>query len=404
MCKRALTGTLTVVFLFCFSGFSLAAETIKVGAPLCLTGAYAADGLGYLRGIETAVNEINNAGGLLGKKLELVKFDTQELAPERVMQAADQLVSKEKVDSVHGGWAGWGQDVRAYGKYDVPFFMWDASINAISVFRENPEQYSNVFQLNDTERPIAVNMFDVMNGLPIDYSNKKLAIITADDSWGMESAAGMKEQAEKLGWKVVLEETVPYGTREWGPILTKIRKVDPAIIYVEIVYSPDLITFYRQFMEDPTSSLINLGYGLALPDFITNLGAEGNGLMGETTGLPGPAAPTPESTAWVEKFKKVYKAEPAAGSFAVYSGVIMWAEAVKAVGDEKNYEAINAHIAKTEFTSMAGKTLKFDEDNKISIKSWPLSHLQIQDGKLVTIYHGSDKYLDYKFQTPSWMK
>lgn len=406
MRKKALQTALVVILFLGSIGSAHAADTIKVGAPLCLTGAYAADGLGYLRGIEFAVKEINNAGGLLGKKLKIVKFDTQELAPERVMQAADHLVRKEKVDSVHGGWAGWGQDVRAYGKYDVPFFMWDASINAITVYRENPERYSNVFQLNEIERPVAKEMFNVMSNTPLIASseNKKLAIVTADDSWGTEIGLGMKEMAAEKGWKTVVQETVPYGTREWGPILTKIRKAKPAIIHVEIVYSPDLITFFRQFMQDSIPSLINFGYGMSLPDFLSNLGAEGNGLMGMTTGLPGPAAPTPKSQVWADKFKETYGSEAAAGSFAVYTGVVIWAEAVKAVGDVKNYRAINAYIAENEFTGLTGKKLRFDNDHKINSKSWPLSHLQIQDGKLITIFHGQDQYKDYKFQTPSWMK
>ncbi|MCF8070091.1 MAG: ABC transporter substrate-binding protein [Desulfobacterales bacterium] len=404
MIRKILTGFLGITFLFCLIGFSQAAETIKVGAPVSLTGAYAADGLGSLRGVEMAVNEINDAGGLLGKKLEIVKFDTQELSPERVMQAADYLIGQKKVDSAHGGWAGWGQDVRAYGKYDVPFFMFDASINSITVLRENLKKYSNVFQLDDTERPIAAEMFKAMYRLPVSYPNKKVAIISADDSWGMESAEGFKAEAEKSGWTVPIHETVPYGTREWGPILTKIREEQPAIIYVEIVYSPDLITFFRQFLEDPTNSLINLGYGLTLPDFLSNIGSEGDGLMGETTGLPGPIAPTPESKVWVEKFKATYNIDPAAGSFAVYNGVMIWAESVKAVGDVKNYKAINAYIAENEFKNIGGKMVKFDEDHKITTASWPLSHIQIQDGELITIYFGSEKYLDYKFQTPSWMK
>jgi ABC-type branched-subunit amino acid transport system substrate-binding protein len=157
-------------------------------------------------------------------------------------------------------------------------------------------------------------------------------------------------------------------------------------------------------MEQPTKSLINFGYGLALPDFLSNIGPEGNGLMGETTGLPGLIPPTEEAKVWVDKFKAAYNEDPVAGSFAVYTGVMMWAEAVKATGDIKNYKAINAHIAGKEFKSIGGKMLKFDEDNKISIQTWPLSHLQIQGGKLITIYHGLDQYLDYKFQTSSWMK
>ena len=245
----------------------------------------------------------------------------------------------------------------------------------------------------------------MLQALPIEYPNKKIATISADDSWGMETSRGMKEIAEKNGWKVVVAETVPYGTREWRPILTKIRKAKPAIIYVEIVSSPDLVTFFNQFKKNPTPSLIHLGYGVSLPDFLPNIGKGGNGVMGLTTGLPGPAAPTPTSQAWVDRFTKKYGSEPGAGSFAVYSGVMMWAQAVKAVGDVKDYNAINAYLAENKFTSLTGRKVWFDKDHKISTLScWPLSHLQIQDGRLITVYHGQDKYLDYEFMTPEWMK
>jgi len=404
MYKRTLVKVLTIAFLFCYIGFAKAADTIKVGAPLSLTGAYAADGLGYLRGVETAVNEINEAGGLLGKKLEIVKFDTQELIPELVMQAADQLMGKEKVDSVHGGWTGSGLDVRAYGRYNIPVFMWDGSIDAINVYRENPDRYSNVFQLIDTAGPIAKETFKLLQNLPLDYPNKLIAIIAADDSWGMECALGWKEIAAQKGWKTVVFETVPYGTREWGPILTRIRKAEPAIIYLEISRSPDLITFFRQFMKDPTPSLVHFGYGVAIPDFLPTLGAEGNGLMGYGTGLPGPIAPNPRSQAWVDKFSKTYASEPTAGSIAVYTGVRIWAAAVKAVGDEKNHNAVNAYVAENEFIGLTGHKLRFDQDHKISNHTWPISHLQIQDGKMITIYHGPNKYLDYQFQKPTWIE
>ena len=154
MLKKVFSLVLVVSLLFAGAGLAWAAEPIKVGAPLCLTGPYAGDGLGYWRGIKMAVDELNDAGGLLGRSLKIFKFDTQDFAPERVMQAADQLVGNDKVDTIHAAWAGWGQDVRAYGKYNVPTFVWDASINSVTVFREDPKQYSNWFQLNGIELDI----------------------------------------------------------------------------------------------------------------------------------------------------------------------------------------------------------------------------------------------------------
>ena len=71
-----------------------------------------------------------------------MKYDIQDAAPERVMQAAADLVQKKKVDALHCGWAGWGQDVMAYGNFDVPTFTWDGSIYAVAAYKENPKKYS----------------------------------------------------------------------------------------------------------------------------------------------------------------------------------------------------------------------------------------------------------------------
>ena len=112
-----------------------AADTIPVGVPLAMTGAYTGSGEDYFKGIKMAIDEINESGGLLGKQLEIIRYDSKEFAPEVVMQGADYLCGQKKVTSVHAGWAGWGQDVRAYGKYDAPFFADDGSQAAVDVFR-----------------------------------------------------------------------------------------------------------------------------------------------------------------------------------------------------------------------------------------------------------------------------
>ncbi len=409
MNKKRVAWFSIIIFLFGFAGLGWAAEPLKVGAPLCLTGPYAGDGLGYFRGLEMAVNELNKSGGLLDRPLEIVKFDTQDFAPERVMQAADQLVGKEKVAVLHAGWAGWGQDVRAYGKYDVPVFVWDASINSVSVYREDPKKYSNWFQMNSTEKEAGIQQAFLMAKLPYNYPNRKVVVISTDDSWGLEIANGIKEASKDSGWDIALTEVVPYGTREWGPILTKIRAIKPAWIHLEIVSSPDLITFFRQFLKSPTNSLLHFGYGGTLPDFLPNLGQEGNGILVQTITIPEPA-PTPESAAWVKNFKDKYDAPPAAGSFAVYTGVMIWAEAVKKIGKVDDYAAINSYIAKNKFRTLEGRDVWFDDDHKISNTVWPVNWLQIQDGKMVTLFLTGKElketipYMDFKFQKPPWIK
>jgi len=383
-------------------------ETIKVGAPLPITGPMAGDGVGYYQGINMAVDEINARGGLLGRPLELITFDTNDLAPETLMQAADRLVGSDKVDSAHGGWSGWGGDIKAFGKYDIPYFQYDESKSSRDVMVSDPK-YSNVWMLGDTEKPWGIEVFDLMARLEsegkYEYPNHKVALISADDAWGTEVKSGIKERTEEKGWEVVVDEEVPYGTVEWGSILTKIRATEPAWIEVEIVSPPDVIAFFRQFTKDPTNSLINFGYGTAVPEFIQIIGEEGNGILGATIngGMPLPVPP-PEAQDWLDKFTLKYGNPPQAGSPNVYCGVMIWAEAVEAVGDVTDYGAINEYIATHSFEPIPGLgTYDFDEENKLPIsEDSPVPHFQVQNGELTTIWYGGP-YLDYDFQVPPWI-
>ncbi|MCA1786009.1 MAG: ABC transporter substrate-binding protein, partial [Desulfobacteraceae bacterium] len=344
--KKAL-GILLILALALTPATALwANDTIKVGVPLAMTGPYTDTGDNYWKGIKMAIDEINDAGGLLGKQLEPVRFDTQEFAPERVMQGADYLCGQINVDSVHAGWAGWGQDVRAYGKYTAPFFADDGSQAAVDVFNQDREQYKNIFQLTDTGINQAQSMFNVLMALPYEYPNKKAVIITADDAWGTEVGDTLKKNFKEKGWDVAMHELVPYGTNQWGPLLTQIRRIKPAIIHVEIVSAQEVITFFRQFMQRPTNSILSYGYSLVPREVVETMGKEADGLLGEVpTAMPTPQAPTPEAQAWLDKFETIWGHLPQAGSWAAYSGVKAWATAVEAVGDEKNHDAVSDYIA-----------------------------------------------------------
>jgi len=405
--KHRLSIILMVIFSLAAVPALMAAETIKVGVPLAMTGPYTDTGDNYWKGIKMAIDEINDAGGLLGKPLEPIRFDTQEFAPERVMQGADYLCGQMKVDSVHAGWAGWGQDVRAYGKYTAPFFADDGSQAAVDVFNEDREQYKNIFQLTDTGINQAQSMFNVLMALPYEYPNNKAVIITADDAWGTEVGETLKKNFKEKGWEVAMHELVPYGTNQWGPLLTQIRRIKPAIIHVEIVSAQEVITFFRQFMQRPTSSILSYGYSLVPREVVETMGTEADGLLGEVpTAMPTPEAPTPEAQAWLDKFETIWGHLPQAGSWAAYSGVKAWATAVEAVGDEKNHDAVSEYIATHGYKGETG-WWKWDEDHVMRAGGdVPIAHFQVQNGEMVAIFTDppTRPYKDYQFQVPRWIK
>jgi len=405
--KRINLISLVAAGCFLFSSWAFAADTIPVGVPLAMTGAYTGSGDDYFKGIKMAIDEINDSGGLLGKKLEIIRYDSKEFAPEVVMQGADYLCGQMKVASVHAGWAGWGQDVRAYGKYDAPFFCDDGSQAAVDVFKENPGKYYNIYQLTDTGIEQANSMFRALMALPYKYPNNKVVIINTDDAWGVEVGDTLVSDFEAKGWQVAKRETVPYGTNEWGSILTRIRRINPAIIHVEIPSAQECITFFRQFIKKPSDSILSYGWGITPREVVQNLGKDADGIVGEMpSGLPGPVAPDAKSQVWMDKYIKLYKHQLPAGSWITYTGVMAWASAVKAVGDPYDFKAVNKHLKEVGYVGHQG-LIKWDRDNVLRAQAGaPVVHYQVQGGELEAILTDPPirAYKNSKFIVPYWIK
>lgn len=409
MKKIQITMLLAVLSMLWMSSQStvFAANTIKVGVPLAMTGPYAGSGDNYWKGITMAVDEINDAGGLLGKKVEIVRFDSQDFAPEKVMQGANYLCGEEKVSSVHAGWAGWGQDVRAYGKFDVPFFCDDGAEPAVDAFKSDAKQFSNIYFLTDTGKDQGKSMFNMLKSLPYNFPNKKVVIINTDDTWGSEVGGTLEEKFKELGWDVALHETVPSGINEWGPILTKIRRIQPAIIHVEIPSAQELVTFFHQFIKQPTNSILSYGWGITPLEVLASLGKDADGVIGEMpAGLPASPAPNAASKEWLEKYHARYNHDLPAGSWVAYTGVMLWADAVRKVGNENDFAAINKHIKEIGYEGLQGKIM-FGENNTLHAqKGAPIVHYQVQDGHLKAL--ATDPpfswYGGNTFQVPRWIK
>lgn len=387
-------------------------EPIEIGMPLPMTGWFVADGVAYFQGYSMAIAEINAEGGLLGRPLEIIRFDHQNFEPEIVIEGADYLAGVREVDVIFAGWAGYGADVKAYGKYDILYFNINASASAIEVFRTDPELYWNAFQMYDVEKPYGRWSFDIHMMLPYEYPNNRVVLIAGDDPWSRASAAGFKERAEEEGWEIVMDEVVPYGTTEWGALLTRIRALDPAIIMFEIVSAPELVTFFRQFMEEPTNALIHFFYGGGVGEFMDIIGEEGDGLtMVFLSGIALPVAQNPVAQDLLDRFKLTYGVAPRSASITSYDKIMFWADAVRAVGDVTDHRAIAQYMRDVRWQAASGTGIWYvDEDQKVPTHpDLPPLFFQLQEGELVTIYIGTEKYVDwegtaYEFQVPPWIE
>lgn len=405
--KKISLVTWVLMFSLLFAPWAMAAGTIPVGVPIPETGWAAGSGEDYFKGIKMAIDEINESSGLLGKQLKILRFDSKEYAPEVVMQAADYLCGQKNVAAVHAGWAGWGQDVRAYGKYDAPFFADDGSQAAVDVFKEDPKKYYNIYQTTDVGVEQAKSMFRTLMALPYEYPNKKAVIINTDDSWGVEVGDTLVKNFSNKGWKVAKRETVPFGTNEWGTILTRIRRIKPALIHIEIPSGQENITFVQQFLKKPTNSILSLGWGITPREVVEALGTQADGIVGEMpSGLPGPKAPNAKAQAWNDKFIRLYKHQVPAGSWIAYTAVKAWANAVVKVGDAYDFKAVNKYIQEKGYEGELG-LIKWDKENVLRAQSAaPVVHYQVQGGELQPIFTDPPltPYPGSTFKVPRWIK
>lgn len=401
-------GLVVAVAIACSSGLSiLRAEEkpIRVGAPDPLTGIYASDGLVMLEATKLAVADLNAQGGLLGRKLEVVHFDIEDMLPEKLISAAEVLVVKEQCDLVVTACNAMGPDVQAFGKYDVPFIHNDASTMATGMVKDDPDQYWNCFQAGDNPPAYGSKTIEYYTGFGYELPNMKVAVAYSEYDWDKEVAAALKEKAGEHNMDLVIYEQVPADTVAWGPLLSKIRAHKPALIFLSIYAPEGIAAFADQFLQNPTNSLVDLGYAVSIPSFMNIAGKYADGFTGYAA-LAVPPSVTAEGRAIERRYKKMFKKDemPISVVPCVYDGVMAWAAAVKRVGKVDDYRAVAAALKKHPYKGMGG-VYNFNNPRQLATAGdhlLPNNLFQAENGTLALRNLGS--YTMSEYALPPWIK
>lgn len=377
------------------------AEVVRVGAPIPVTGPFSSDGLAMEKGLKLAIAELNNNGGLLGNKLELHVFDIGDLTPDKLQAAATSLVERDKVDVLINGYGGMGPDIPAFCPYDVPYIHNDATSNVIEL--RNRMKCSNIFMGSDVDINYAHSLFNSMLTLDHKFPNKKLAVIHGPYDWELNAAAGAKKGAKEHGWDVVMSEEVPYETKQWSGIISKLRDADPAIIYFELLDPAAVNTFIDQFQNNPPkNALLFAGYTVSVPAFgeVVSRG-KADGVLGMTVSTQLLNA---KGEAFKAAWKNMYNEEPPFSIAAqIYDELMMWANSVKTVGSVKDFAGIQKVLREGTYNGISGKFV-FNDEQYITATddTLPVHLLQVQNSETKQVMIGTKKAAS--FVTPPWMK
>ena len=382
------------------SPFGAVAEAVRVGAPIPLTGPFSSDGVAMEKGLRLAIAELNAGGGLLGEQLELYVFDIGDLTPDKLQAAATSLVEREQVDVLINGYGGMGPDIPAFCPYDLPYIHNDATSNVVELrARMN---CTNIFMGSDLDLNYGRITFEQLMAIEHEYPNRKIAIIHGPYDWELNNTEGARMAAEAAGWEVVMNEEVPYETKQWSGIVSKLRDADPSLIYFEVLDPAAVNTFTDQFLTNPPrSALLYAGYTVSVPAFgeIVRLG-KADGVLGMTLSAHRPNdAGEAFKAAWEEMYGE---APPFSIAAQIYDELMMWVASVERAASVKDHDTIRQGLLETPYEGITG-TFRFNDDHFVNAAddTVPAHLLQVQNSEIKQLMIGTQVETD--FITPPWL-
>lgn len=199
-------------------------ETIKIGVLSILSGDAAAWGQNAKQGIDLAVKEINDKGGVRGNKVELVYEDTGGDG-KRAVSAFQKLTSLDRVDGVIGPLFLVEVSAIAPLVKDIPVVTPAASIE----IRANPRNPLMIWMDATTEtHRMAIYVFD--------QKIKTVGVFGTKDSWENEVSSAFSSEASNLGMNVISKEIVLSDTSDIRPVITKLVTRKPDAIFLGTYY------------------------------------------------------------------------------------------------------------------------------------------------------------------------
>ena len=386
--------------------------TIRIGAPLPLTGIFSGDGEEFRRGLLMAIEDINAAGGVAGYKLEAVVDDAQDSFVEQVQASFERLLRKEKVDVVIAGYLiGAPVELDLVAEAGVVYLNQHAMIQVSDKIASDPQKYRNVFQTCPPGTYYGIGFADFLRSVPESWlgQGKTVAVIGGDNGYSEQIHKAMRPALAEQGWTENHFEIVPFGIPDWTPTLTKLRNDPPSVIAMCDGIVGDDALFVRQFSELPTKSLIYQVFTPSTPEYFDVTGDDANGVIWSTViGL----LPDKIGASFRARYRERWNGdEPSFGAAGpIYDEVQMWAAAARTAGDPKDHDAVGRALKNLIYRGAAG-AYHVKADNQ-TVPSYPteekdpslgLPHTfyQIDGGKHRCVW--PEPYAEQAMAKPKWM-
>jgi len=312
------------------------AEVIRIGFPVPLTGAFAAEAQAVVRGAELAIKEFNDAGGLNGIKAELLVRD-DKLNPQEAATRTIELIDKDKANFIVGSVSSAVQ----------------LSVN--NVTKQRKVIYNSISQsdtINEAKDWSRYTFHECLNphmtaGAVARYAipkmGKKVVFLTADYAYGHEMARGFQTAGKALGMEVLADIRHPLGTTDFSSYFPRILALKPDVLIV-CNFGRDQQISFKQANDFGIKKQMKIIAPLLMHNGRMVDGHKAyEGIIGGTGYYWGIEASTPSSKRFNDSFKSLHKGlYPTDYAALGYAGVHNVLAAVKAAGTTDTEKVVTA--------------------------------------------------------------
>ena len=322
-------------------GQAHAADSIKIAMVIPATGPLTQYGDMVKEGVATAVEQINAAGGINGKKIETTVVD-DACDPKQGPVAANRVVN-DKIRYVIGPVCSGAAIAAApiYNNEGVVVITPSATSPALT----EGKNFHFIFRTigRDDQQGPAAAKFIINKAKP-----KKVAVLHDKQSYGQGIAASVRDELKKANVEVALFEGINAGDSDYSAVITKLKSAGADFVYYG-GYHPEMGLLLRQAAEQGLKVRMMGPEGVGNPEINA---IAGNAVEGMLVTLPADPAAKPENAALVKAFKD--KGRDASGAFQMgaYTATQVLAQSIKAVGDDA--EKVADYLHKTAFNMPTG--------------------------------------------------
>jgi branched-chain amino acid transport system substrate-binding protein len=321
-------------------------QPIKIGHLIPLTGFLSPMGDFASKAGKLAIEEINAAGGVLGRQLETIVDD--ETNPGVGVQKATKMIQQDKVDfllgTVSSAVALAIMDVAE--RYQKIFFNTGSNSDEIRGAKCN--YYTFCTEASNTQYVKAIGRYLVKN-----KNYKTFYILTSDYAFGHDLTRVTRRLLNELGGKEIGHDLVPTGTADYSSYLLKIRNAKPEVIFCNVA-GADQTTFLKQYTEFGLK--IDVAGGVTDTVLMWNAGKDT--AQGVWTVIWWGDLDNAWTKNFVSKYRQKYGFPPENQAWGDYTSIKVLAEAIKMAGTTESKKVVEA-LEKVKFDGGKGRELYY---------------------------------------------